>query len=156
MYVEYITDFDGVSTYSIPSVQLSYLSEFTFISSYSINSFLSIFDVSAITFEEGIVIVYFSFLNFISNPILHVFIRSPIDICWEPSGYFFEFVSLKHKLFSSKVIQGGGDSSHYLLQVSETLIIYWVPNIEGHTITFPFPFKGISRDTDLTILNRAA
>ena len=32
MCVEYITDFDGVSIYSIPSVQLSYLIKFRFIS----------------------------------------------------------------------------------------------------------------------------
>ena len=31
MGVEYITDLDGVGTYSIPSVQLSYLIEFRFI-----------------------------------------------------------------------------------------------------------------------------
>ena len=32
MCVEYITDFDGVSIYSIPSAQLSYLIKFRFIS----------------------------------------------------------------------------------------------------------------------------
>ena len=47
------------------------------------------FYVSSITFAESIVIVYFSFLNFIINLILHVFVRSPIEIWWEPSGYFF-------------------------------------------------------------------
>ena len=44
------------------------------------------FYVSSITFAESIVIVYFSFLNFIINLILHVFVRSPIEIWWEPSG----------------------------------------------------------------------
>ena len=47
------------------------------------------FYVSSITFAESIVIVYFNFLNFIINLILHVFVRSPIEIWWEPSVYFF-------------------------------------------------------------------
>ena len=30
------------------------------------------------------IIVHFSILNFIINLILHLFVRSPIAICWEP------------------------------------------------------------------------
>ena len=29
-------------------------------------------------------------LNFIINLILHVLVRSPIAICWEPRGYFLD------------------------------------------------------------------
>ena len=49
------------------------------------------------------------------------------------------------------------DQFHVIIrEVGETLIIYRVPNIEGHTTAISiFPFKGIFRDTDLTIYNRA-
>ena len=69
--VEYITDFNGVSNYSIPVSSWVILLN---LDSFPISLLIpfQVFFVSAIIFEESIVIVHFSILNFIINLIFHV------------------------------------------------------------------------------------